>query len=297
MEASGCRIIRYGKKEAEFSVYDVADIHWLNRGISKHHLYQDIERIKKDPYALFFQGGDYGEWIFPGDPRLDWEAFDKDLKVVDLAYLGFLISKAMIDIFSPVKEKCLGFCIGNHEFTAITRNSQARVHDEICKKLGVPNMRFSGFTDVYFVYEKGAKSPLVTLSDKPPKKFVSRLRCFIHHGMGAANTAGGKINKLKSLVDMVDADLVMMGHVHEQFAKAFLKLSPNQDCSKIGQKVTMGMITGSYLRTYAPDFTGYGEIRGYSPTTLGATRARYIPGERILTVENRADEVGLKGDL
>lgn len=44
---------------------------------------------------------------------------------------------------------------------------------------------------------------------------------------------------------------VMMGHVHEQFAKAFLRLTPNHNCTSIGQKITMGLITGSYGRLHA----------------------------------------------
>ena len=295
MEASGVRIVQYGKENAEFSIYDVADIHLLNRGCSKTHLVKDLKRIQDETYALFFEGGDYADWIFPGDKRFDGEAFDENVRVIDLAKLGALVADMIIDYFRPIRRKCLGFLIGNHEFTAMSRNSQMFVHDEICKRLKVPNMRFSGFTDVYFCYQPGFKGCKLTYAEQPPKKYTAKLRIFIHHGMGAANTAGGKINKLKSLVDMVDADLVMMGHVHEQFAKAFLKLVPNHDCSDIGQKVTMGLITGSYLKTYAPDFTGYGEIKGYSATTLGATRARYIPSERILTVENRADNVGQKG--
>jgi len=295
MEASGCRIVTYGREHVEFSIYDVADIHWLNRGVSKTHLYRDIQRIAEDPYSLFFEGGDYADWIFPNDKRFDPEAFDENVKVIELAKLGALVSQAIIHIFKPIRKKCLGMLIGNHEFKAMSRNSQMFVHDHICKSLGAPNMRFSGFTDVYFVYERGFRGCRVQQSIIPPKQFVAKLRVFLHHGMGAANTAGGKINKLKSLVDMVDADLVMMGHVHEQFAKAFLKLVPNEDCSEIGQKVTMGLITGSYLRTYAPGFTGYGEIKGYQPTTMGATRARYIPSKQILTVENRADGVGQKG--
>ncbi len=275
MEASGCRIVRYGKEFAEFSIYDVADIHLLNRGVSKSHLIKDIEKIKADTYALFFEGGDYADWIFPGDPRFDPSAFDENMKVIDLAELGAKVSEMIINYFKPIRRKCLGFLIGNHEFKAMNHKSQTFVHDFICKSLNVPNMRFSGFTDVYFVHEQGFKGGArMTEARVPPEKFTSKLRIFIHHGMGAANTAGGKINKLKSLVDMVDADLVMMGHVHEQFAKAFLKLVPNDDCSEIGQKATMGLITA---------------------TTLGATRARYIPAERILTVENRADNVGTKG--
>jgi hypothetical protein len=295
MEASGCRIVTYGRADAEFSIYDVSDIHWLNRGVSKTHLYRDLERIKADPYALYFQGGDYCDWIFPGDPRFDPEAFDEEIKVNDLSHLGALAAKAIIKLFNPIRRKCLGFLMGNHEHKAMTKNSEMYIHDYICKTLKVPNMRFSGWTDVYFVQRPGFRGVKGVNSTIPPKHFTSRLRCFIHHGMGAANTAGGKINKLKSLVDMVEADLVMMGHVHEQFAKAFLRLEPNHNCSEIGQRITMGMITGSYLVTYPSGFTGYGEIKGYSPTTIGATRARYIPATLELTVENRAGNVGAPG--
>lgn len=297
MEASGCRIVKYGREHAEFSIYDVADIHLLNRGHSKSHLTRDLRKIKEDPYAMYFVGGDYADWIYPSDRRFDPEAYDPDVAVVDLAQLGAFIANKMIVLLKPTRDRILGMLIGNHEFAAINRNSQANVHDDICRRLRVPNMKFSGFTDVYFVHEKGFRGCRIYNVKEPPRRFTARLRIFIHHGMGAANTAGGKINKLKSLVDMVDADLVMMGHVHEQFAKAFLRLTPNDDCSQVRNRITMGLITGSYLRTYAPGFTGYGEIKGYSPTTMGATRARYIPAERSLTVENRADGVGLKGCL
>jgi len=295
LEASGCRIVKYGKRDAEFSIYNVADIHLLNRGISKPHLERDIEKIKKDPYAMFFIGGDYADWIYPFDKRFDPEAFNEEIKVTELAQLAAHIAKLVISTFNPIKRKMLGMLLGNHDLKALRKNSQMDIHEVICRELKTQNLRYSGFADLYFVYEPGFKGCKITHTWEPPERFTARLRCFIHHGMGAANTAGGKINKLKSLQDMVDADLVLMGHVHEQFAKAFLRLTPNWNCSDIGSTVTMGLITGSYLKTYSSGFTGYGEEKGYSPTTLGATRARYIPSERILTVENRADGVGLIG--
>lgn len=298
MEASGIRIVQYGREQAEFSIYDVADIHWLNRGVSKSHLYRDIQRIKSDPFSLWFCGGDYVDWIFPGDTRFDPEAVDPELKINDLNYLASIATKQIVDLFKPIKHKCLGFLLGNHEHKALTKRSEMFIHEEICQRLHVPNMRFSGFTDIYFCHEPGFKGGCkMTIADEPPEHFTARLRCFIHHGAGAAVTAGGKINRLKSLVDLVDADLVMMGHLHEQFAKAFLRLVPDSNCSSIGQRPTMGLITGSYLLTYAPDYTGYGEIRQYAATTLGSTRARYVPSDRTLTVENRADNAGLKGNM
>lgn len=309
MEATGCRVIRYGKANAEFSIHDVADIHYLNRGFLRSRFVKDIAAIAGDPYALFVQGGDYGDWIAPTDPRFDPDAIsqaklaeiDPELTVADLlsskkdqrTILASLLAREIIRLFKPVRRKCLGFAIGNHEWRYFSRHAESRVHQEICKALRVPNLGFSGWFDLYFVHVKGFKGCHMAMASEPPKKFTARLRCFVHHGMGAANTAGGKINKLKQLVDMVEADLVMMSHVHEQFAKAFLRLEPNADCTEIGQRVTMGLITGSYLRTYATGFTGYGEVAGYSPTTMGATRARYTPHDKTLTVENRADGVGV----
>jgi len=297
MEASGIRIIYYRDKNAEFSFYDIADIHFLNRGCSKIHVKKDVDRIQKDPLAYFAIGGDYGDFINVSDKRFDASAFDTELKVNDLNILGSKIVELMREYYSPISDRCIGVLWGNHDKKYLSIKSQETIHNEVCDQLNAPNMGYSGFVDIYFVHNPRMPKPSkLIIAFNPPEKFTAKLRIFIHHGSGAANTAGGKINRLKAFVDMVDADLVMMGHVHEQMAKQFLRLLPNHDCTEIGQKVTMGLITGSYLKTYAPDFTGYGEIAGYAPAALGATRARYIPAEMSLTVENRGENVGTRGN-
>ena len=292
MEATGSRIITYGKEDAEFSIYAVADEHLFNRGVAMSKLNNDIQKIRRDTYALWVQLGDYADWIFPGDKRFYYEILPTDIKAVDLSHFAAIVSKKVIELHKPIASKCLGWCLGNHDFKYLSHFSEMNIQDEICKELNVVNMRYSGWFDLYFVYQKGFNGVTVRDTKELPQHYNAKIRVFVHHGMGAANTAGGKINKLKSLVDMVDANLVMMGHVHEEFAKKFLRLSPNYACTEINQKVTMGLIAGSYLRTYAQDFTSYGEMRGYAPASLGATRARYIPLTKELVVENRADNVG-----
>lgn len=292
MEASGIRIINIPQRDIDISFYDIADIHLLNRGFSKTHLMRDISRIHNDSNAFFFIGGDYGDFIHPSDKRFDPTCFDEDLKVIDLTRMGAKIVELMIEYFKPIKDRCCGILIGNHEKQYINRQSQEFIHSELCSALGAPNMGYSGFCDVYFVHNHRLKKPTLTVTDIIPDKYISKVRIFIHHGMGAANTAGGKINKLKSLVDMVDADLVMMGHVHEQFTKAFLRLTTNYNCTTIEEKPVMGLITGSYLKTYAQGFTGYGEMRAYFPATLGATRATYNPAIMEMSVENKVRNVG-----
>lgn len=296
MEASGSRIVTYPDKEAIFSIYDIADIHWLNRGISKPHLYRDIEKIEKDPYSLWTIGGDYCDWIFPGDKRWDPYAFDEQITVTQMTYIGALLAKKMISLFSPICSKGLGACIGNHELRYMTTKSEMFIHDQICRRLRIPNMLYCGWMDLYFVLDGRAKNVTVEVSKRPPVNFKRMIRVVVHHGFSAAATVGGKINALKKFYDSVIADLIMMAHLHDQVAKTFIRYTVNKNCTQLQERATMALITGTYLRGNPSGHVGYGETRGYSPTTLGATRARYAPSTGELITENRADNVGLKGN-
>lgn len=292
MEVTGTRIIRYGKEHAAFSIYDIADIHWGNRGCSKELLRADVRRIQDDPYALWVCGGDYCDWITPADPRFDPESVDGDLTVQDLSRLSAILASSLLRELQPIAGKCLGLCIGNHEHQYMRRESQRFIHSAICRQLGAPDMGFSGWADLYFCHEPGFRGVRLEASNAPPETRTARLRVYIHHGFGAAQTAGGKINALKRLVDNVQADLVMMSHIHEQIGKPFVRLTPDEACSEITQVYTMALVTGSYLKIYEPGYTSYGEIRGYTPTILGASRAHYLPSTMEIIIEHRASPVG-----
>jgi hypothetical protein len=87
-----------------------------------------------------------------------------------------------------------------------------------------------------------------------------------------------------------------MSHLHDQVAKAFVRYTVNNNCTKLKERSTMALITGTYLRGNPSGHVGYGETRGYLPVTLGATRARFTPLTGELITENRADNVGTKGN-
>lgn len=275
----------------------MADQHLGNRGCVRSHLTRDIEAIRLSTYSYWIELGDYCDWISPTDPRFDPQCYPEDSHISDLSELSAYLSRMVIETFKPIRHKCLGFGLGNHEYQYMNRRNEMQVHGSICHAMKVPNMGYSGWVDLYFVYEQGFRGSKVAVSTVIPKKFTARLRVFVHHGAGAAATAGGKVNRLKGFVDMsASADLICMGHLHEQFSKQFTRLTPNADCSEIESKVAMGMITGSYLKNYAPGYISYGERAGYQPTSLGATKAMYAPAIRRLVVENSADGVGLKGN-
>jgi hypothetical protein len=297
MQPTGSRLILYGDKDAEFSLYDVADIHFGNRGCAKHVLERDMTRIAKDPYSFWVLGGDYCDFIDWNDARFDPECVDVDMTVNDMAELGAWLVRGVMKFLLPIKDSCLGAGIGNHEKKYMTGKAQADIHETVCKGLESPDLKYSGWFDLYFEHRPDfagcqlIKNPKLEQMRQPGQV---RLRVLVHHGFSAAATSGGRMIALKKALDMVDdADLVMLGHLHEQIAKTNVRIGVDETCQTLRAKSSMGLITGTYLRTYSMNQTGYGEMRGYPPTTLGATRAVFIPAERVLTVENRADGIGM----
>jgi hypothetical protein len=297
MQPTGSRLILYGDKEAEFSLYDVADIHFMNRGCAKHVLERDMSRISKDPFSFWALGGDYCDFIDRDDSRFDPECVDEDMRVNDMAELASWGVRGVMKFLLPIKDKCLGAAMGNHEKKYMTCKAQADVHPAVCIGLESQDLKYSGWFDIYFENRKAFKGCQLIKNPKPEQVRQPgqvRLRVMVHHGFSAAATSGGRINALKKALDMVnDADLIMLGHMHEQIGKTNVRIGVDETCQVLTAKSSLGLITGTYLRTYATNQTGYGEMRGYPPTTLGATRAVFCPSARTLTVENRADEIGL----
>ena len=120
------------------------------------------------------------------------------------------------------------------------------------------------------------------VNDAPPKSETqtSTFRFFVHHGAGFAMTKAGKLKRLMDFMTSFEADIYMTGHVHDQEGVRVITVGADQHCRKLTQKHKLGVISGSYLKTYAPGVTTYGEQRGYSPTTLGAATVEIDPDKR-----------------
>jgi hypothetical protein len=60
-------------------------------------------------------------------------------------------------------------------------------------------------------------------------------------------------------------------------------LGADAACTKLVQFERLGMVAGSYLKTYQQGTTTYGEQRGYRPTSLGPAVAHINPEARELS--------------
>lgn len=282
MLAAGSVYIAQPSKESEFKLWNLSDIHLASAACDEDHVRKDIEEISNDPYALWIGAGDYAEFITHSDRRFDPESVAPWVDLRDLNNLGRITYERLRDLFAPIAGKCLGLGIGNHGRTYSLNNDGADRHGWLCTELGCQNLTYSAMKHLVFCrFNKGVSPGII---DRPAAGTCSRhmFRLWMHHGAGGAQTKGGKMNRLKKFMDAFEADIYMMGHVHDQTGTREVVLSTDGSGSKLIQKEKIGVISGGYLKTYTQGVTTYGEVAGYNPTTMGAAWVTIKPETREL---------------
>ena len=281
MIAAGTRYITHPSRTDWIRLWNIGDIHYGNKACALKEVRRDVDEIRRDPYSFWVGMGDMAEYIGFTDPRFDPSVIPPDMSVRNMASLGKVLTEAIRDIFAPIKHKCLGMLFGNHEFKYEKKAAQQSMlvdwHAWLCRELEVPNMGYCALTDICFV-RRGKGHPKLVASS--PTGTSSRFRLFAHHGAGGAITPAGKLNTLKKAMDNFDADIYFLAHVHDQQALRDVRITANDRCDRLTERVRLGIITGAYLKTYAQNVITYGEERMYPPTTLGASHVKIKPETR-----------------
>jgi len=289
MEAGGKRYIVHKSRSDEFKVWNLSDLHLLSSSCAEKELRRDIKMIADDPQSYWFGGGDYVDYIgYDDGKRFDTDCVAASLSIRDLGVLGKHSVETVRDWLAPIKSKCLGLLLGNHEKQYQKRHQQEYLHAWLCTELGVANLGYSAFVDVVFVRESKAKKTGLVLDAAAIERNncnASSFRFFLHHGAGYAQTPGGKLNRLIQFMNAFEADIYMVGHVHDKTGRAHPVLSADQYCAKLTQRLRVGVISGSYLKTYQQGVTSYGEQRGYAPTQIGASWISITPDTRAIRAE------------
>ena len=280
MEAAGKRYIAYGSRADKFRIWNLSDFHLLAKGCAVNHIKRDVKEIADDPYSFWLGGGDYCDFIGYTDKRFDPNAMAETVSIKALGDLGNYGMKQVRDILSPIQDKCLGLLLGNHEYKYELATDHESLHGWLCTELGAWNLTYSAFFDVVFCRGK-TKVPRMQLSDKGmPVGNRAQFRICCHHGAGYAQTPGGKLNRLIKFMKSFEADIYFCGHVHDQTSRKEPTIGADEKCEKLIEHQRVGLIAGSYLKTYSQGYTSYGEQKGYAPVSLGAAIAEIEPNKR-----------------
>lgn len=287
MEATGKRYIYHSSRSDVFKLWNLSDIHWLAKSCAEKEVHKDIQTIFDDPFSFWISTGDLADFIgYDDGKRFDPDCVSERVKVSDFANFGDFTIKELESLLEPIKRKCLGIGLGNHELKFQQVHQQRNLQKELCEKLGVMDLGYSGFFDIVFVRQPGFDSPQTSGSElRGASGQSSSFRVFYHHGAGFATTPGGKLNRLIRFMESNEADIYMIGHVHDKMARRQQPIGANASCNKLVHKNRIGVISGSYLKTYQQGSIGYGEQKGYAPVSLGAAWVRINPEARELTAE------------
>lgn len=280
MEAAGKQHIVHSSRSDKFRLWYLADLHWMAKGCSVSKIRHDIAEIKKDPYSFWIGGGDYAEFIGYRDKRFDPDAVAEWVKIKDLGDLGKKSMKQVGGLFLPIEDKCLGLLLGNHELRYQLATEQESLHGWLCTTLGAKNLGYCALLDVVFCRTETRSKPRLVPGFNPRGTHCDTFRVFCHHGAGYAQTPGGKLNRLIQFMQSFDADIYFCGHVHDHVARKEPAIAADKTCTTIVERVRLGVVAGSYLRTYVQGSTGYGEQKGYRPTDLGAAVVTIKPDAR-----------------
>ena len=287
MEAAGKRYIIHGSRKDEFKIWNFADVHLISAACAEKLLDRDIQRVKDDPLAFWLGGGDLADYIGYADTkRFDPQTLSPKVSVSDLGRLGEISARMTRDKFAPIKDKCLGICMGNHEYEYYRRNQQNGLHGWLCTELGVPNLGYSALLDLVFCRTGRTRKPFISLDSPEGTSYhSSTFRVYIHHGAGAATTHGGKMNRLSQFMTDFEADIYFIGHVHDRKALPIERIGADAPCRTITARKSLGVISGAYVKTYAQGLMTWGERKAFRPSILGAAWVRVNPETRDVTAE------------
>lgn len=278
MKAAGKRFVAHPSRSDVFTLWNLSDLHLGNRACALKQFKRDVKRIRDDPHAFWISTGDNAEFIPFSDKRFDPMIVDPSITVSDLGDLGAILRDRLIELFDPIRNKCFGLGMGNHEKRYMLSKHRSKMHEEMCQTLQVPDLAYSSFFDLVFLRDPSEQSAHYIGTERYGRGLTAaRFRVFTHHGAGWAVTRGGKLNRLIRFMQDFDADIFLVGHMHDQKGQRMPKLGASDMCNEIKSHDLIGVVSGSYLKTYDQDTTTYGEIRGYSPTTLGAAVVTICP--------------------
>lgn len=235
----------------------VSDIHHDSPSHAAHEFDQFLQYMKEERKDAFCLGvGDY----------LDFErAHERELtEMLSAESARERLNAVATAEIAKISERLsalnwIGLLSGNH-FANITnktgRGCVEKIHGDavLADLLGVPYLGVCcGLT--------------ITLRDKKARKHAD-VHVIAHHGVGAAQTIGGGLNRVRRWMSGWDADIALMGHNHQRgILPTEDRISFHND--KLASQTRFVARTGSFLRGYVQNEPNYVTDMALTPASIG----------------------------
>ena len=222
----------------EVKLIPIGDIHLGSPQCNSELLANTIAYIRQS-HAYVIGMGDYMEAATQASPGRS--AFEQQLSL-DCQY------RLCLEFLRPIRSRILGLHSGNHE-ERLRNFADFDLVAQLCADLDCRNLGYSALQ----VLHVGEQS----------------YRVHSWHGSSGAQFQHTKLAAAAKAKQVSDADIYLMGHVHEIGATVQRRFSVDVDGNRIDRKVVVG-ITGSFM-----DYDGgYADMKGLIPGKPGVLKLK-----------------------
>jgi len=244
------------------NIYFLGDIHEGNSNCDREALKKAVKIIQDDPMGYWVGMGDYIEAITIHDKRFDPVAIAKEYDIRDLEDLPYRQIERVFSYLAPIKEKCIGLLMGNHEEKYVKYNSSNvfRRFWELFGNSELPRLGYVGYLKLAFYFEgKSTADKTVTVA--------------LNHGDGGSGYLEGyPVNKVHQIFRWSRADVNICGHLHKLVEDMKLTQGNITQNDQHFEKPQFFGMSGCFLRTYVEGQRNYFEHKGRSASDIGMLR-------------------------
>lgn len=271
------KVLTY-KRPDSFNIYPFGDSHFGSINCAEGEVEKQVAIIKADPRALVIGMGDYCDCILKDDKRFQQGGLAKWVAPDNIAESQRVRVR---EVLKPIANKIICLLDGNHELD-IRKKFQYNMTWNLCSDLGVPYGGYQCFISLIFRRTTAAEDD----------RSGDRKQYIIHawHGAGASQTEGARLMRLMRLVNDIEADIYLMGHLHAITAHTPDRLTFRR--GKIKSVRLAAVTTGSWLLGYRespskeePIPPTYIEEKGYKPARIGCPVVKIHPDSDLMIVE------------
>jgi len=234
-----------------------SDHHWDNPDCDREMMKRHLEEAKEKGASVLFIGDFFCAMQGKYDKRSDKSKVRPEHQTAK--YLDSLVETAA-DWLLPYREQIAVIGQGNHE-TAILKNHETNLIERLVERLNIGNNNpvymggYGGYVRLQFSRCGGQNQSIV-------------LKYFHGHGGGGPVTKG-VIQSARQSMYLPDADIVISGHVHEQYTICFMQ-EKLHDTGKISLKEQWHVRMPTYKDEYKDGYGGWHIETGKMPKPLGA---------------------------
>ena len=243
INSHSARLLVKSFKADEVKLIPLGDIHLGEAGCDTKLLKGTLDYIKKSDSQVIGMG----DYINAGTRNSVSDIYSETMNPME-EY------ETMIEYLEPIKENIWGFLVGNHEYR-IWRESGINVAKFMAKELDTKYLGFSIFTKL--------------------KVKNQNYSIYATHGSSGAWTPEGKLRAVRKLGESFDADVYLMGHVHDLSVQSEERRAINYKNKVIDRRKRYYVITGHFLNYE----DSYAEMRNMKPGKKGIAKIKFF-GDR-----------------